>query len=167
MTSSLQSTVRLFADDTIAYLTISSEQDALCLQSDLDKLAEWEKNWRMSFYPDKCNVLSITRSRTPKIYRYKLHGHTLQHVNSAKYLGITLSTDLRWEKHITNMCDKAINTLSFLHRNLKCGAMIYKIQNNLVAIDPSNKLLLILWLFGHLKGRRYICTGHQCNRSHI
>ena len=31
-----------FADDTIAYLTISSDQDARTLQSDLDKLEKLE-----------------------------------------------------------------------------------------------------------------------------
>ena len=40
MPDGIQSTVRLFADDTIAYVTISS--DAANLQQDLDKLAEWE-----------------------------------------------------------------------------------------------------------------------------
>jgi hypothetical protein len=38
----IQSTVRLFADDAIAYVTISSDADAANLQQDLDKLAEWE-----------------------------------------------------------------------------------------------------------------------------
>jgi hypothetical protein len=36
----LRSTFRLFADDTIAYLTITSEDDAEHLQEDLDKLAQ-------------------------------------------------------------------------------------------------------------------------------
>ena len=43
MPSGLKSTVRLFADDTIAYLTIASENDALALQTDLNKLSIWEK----------------------------------------------------------------------------------------------------------------------------
>jgi hypothetical protein len=38
----IQSTVGLLADDTIAYVTISSDADAANLQQDLDKLAEWE-----------------------------------------------------------------------------------------------------------------------------
>ena len=37
----LHSTVRLFADDTIAYLTVDSEGDARKLQEDLDNLAKW------------------------------------------------------------------------------------------------------------------------------
>ena len=38
----LDSTIRLFADYTIAYLVIKSNSDALTLQRDLDKLAQWE-----------------------------------------------------------------------------------------------------------------------------
>jgi hypothetical protein len=42
MPEEITSNVRLFADDTIAYFTISSDQDARTLQSDLDKLEKWE-----------------------------------------------------------------------------------------------------------------------------
>ena len=37
----------------------------------------------------------------------------------AKYLGVTLSYDLEWSKHIATMTNKANSKLSFLHRNLK------------------------------------------------
>ena len=40
--NNLKSTVRLFADDTIIYMTISNGTDATALQHDLDKLAKWE-----------------------------------------------------------------------------------------------------------------------------
>jgi hypothetical protein len=46
MPEGITSKVRLFADDTIAYLTISSDQDARTLQSDLDKLTKWETSWK-------------------------------------------------------------------------------------------------------------------------
>ena len=47
------STISLFADDTIAYLVIKSNSDALNLERDLNKLAQWEQLWKMAFYPDK------------------------------------------------------------------------------------------------------------------
>ena len=55
----LDSTIRLFADDTIAYLAIKSNSDCTTLQNDLDKLGTWEIKWKMAFHPDKCNILSI------------------------------------------------------------------------------------------------------------
>ena len=36
----------------------------------------------------------------------------------AKYLGVTLSNDLEWSKHIATMTNKANSKLSFLRRNL-------------------------------------------------
>ena len=36
----------------------------------------------------------------------------------AKYLGVTLSNDLEWSRHIATMPNKANAKLLFLHRNL-------------------------------------------------
>ena len=38
----LQSKVRLFADDTIIYMSVTNESDAVTLQKDLKLLEEWE-----------------------------------------------------------------------------------------------------------------------------
>ena len=57
----ITSTVRLFADDTIAYLTIKSNRDCTTLQNDLDKLIIWEQKWKMAFHPDKFYVLHHTK----------------------------------------------------------------------------------------------------------
>ena len=88
MPDNIRSTVRLFADDTIMYLTITSDVDTVHLQEDLDKLANWEQAWMISFHHEKCNVL-ITVSRKRNIIKrdYILHGHQLEQVTSAKYLG--------------------------------------------------------------------------------
>jgi hypothetical protein len=69
----LDSTIRLFADDTIAYL-VKSNSDDLTLQRDLDKLAQcqWEQLWKMAFHQDKCNVLTISRNKTPVKFKYSI-----------------------------------------------------------------------------------------------
>ena len=50
----IDSQVRLFADDTVLYRTIKSDTDHQRLQTDLDKLSDWAKAWDMQFHPDKC-----------------------------------------------------------------------------------------------------------------
>ena len=87
--SRLTSKVRLFADDTIIYLTIANEDDALILQEDLNKLGQWEKEWCMKFHPDKCNVLIVTNKTKKTEANYHLHSDTLEQVTSAKYLVLT------------------------------------------------------------------------------
>jgi hypothetical protein len=54
----LDSTIRLFADDTIAYQVIKSNSDALTLQRDLDKLAQWEPLWKMVFTLSVGDIIS-------------------------------------------------------------------------------------------------------------
>ena len=124
----LHSSVRLFADDTIAYLVIECPNDAYLLQEDLNTLAGWEQQWRMKFHPSKCTKLTVTNKRNPIQVNYQLHGHILASVSLAKYLGITVTDDLRWDTHIQSKCDKANRTISFLRRNLSIGSVSIKQQ---------------------------------------
>ena len=63
--------------------------------------------------------MRVSRTRDPKLFNYSLIGQVLEEVMDAKYLGVTLSNDLEWSKHIATMTNKANSKLSFLRRNLK------------------------------------------------
>ena len=56
-------------------------------------------------------------------FNYTLHQQTLEQVQSAKYLGLTITDDLDWGQHISEITCKATKTLGFLRRNL---AVVYK-----------------------------------------
>ena len=86
----MTSTVRLFANNMMAYLTIKSNRYCTTLQDDLIKLKIWEQKWKIVFHPDKCNVLSITRNKTLVKYAYIQYGHQLEHVDKDKNLGVTI-----------------------------------------------------------------------------
>ena len=49
---------------------------------------------------------------------YTLEGTVLENVDSIKYLGVTITSDLKWNSHIRNVCSKANITLGFLRRNV-------------------------------------------------
>ena len=68
MPEGISSSIRLFADDTVIYRQINSAADHTILQQDLHKLARWEAEYSMEFHPEKCNVLRVTRSRSPSIF---------------------------------------------------------------------------------------------------
>ena len=73
----------------------------------------------MRFNAAKCNIMRVSRTCDPKLFNYSLTGQVLEEVMDAKYLGVTLSNDLEWSKHIATMTNKANSKLSFLRRNLK------------------------------------------------
>ena len=110
----LRSRVCLFADDTIAYLVIILPKDTEALQEDLEDLATWENKWHIEFHANKCVVLTVSGKKAPVHADYKLHDQTLTRVQSAKYLGVTLTDDLKWDQHMNNICDKANRTIGFL-----------------------------------------------------
>ena len=87
MPECIESSCRLFADDSIIYREIVTSSDCAVLQTDLDNLHEWESKWGMSFNPSKCNTMHITRKPKPIATDYKLKGEVLKCVNSASILG--------------------------------------------------------------------------------
>ena len=61
-------------------------------------------------------MMQLTRKRIKKIHAsYTLEGTNLENV---EYLGVTITSDLRWNTHVSNVCTKAKRSLGFLRRNL-------------------------------------------------
>ena len=47
------------------------------------------------------------------------HVEALEKVDHARYLGVTITKNLNWKKHINNIISKATNTRLYLQRNLQ------------------------------------------------
>ena len=92
----IRSSVRLFADDCVLYRNIESPTDCQILQDDLNSLAKWETDWQMKFNVAKCHSMRVTRHPPDKHiqFEYTLHQQRLEQVQSAKYLGLTITDDL-------------------------------------------------------------------------
>ena len=93
----------MFADDTKIYRQITSREDALLLQSDINKLDEWSKIWQLHFNHKKCHVLTMGKFENIKVaHRYAVYGNEMEHVSEEKDLGVTIDADLKFEEHIAN-----------------------------------------------------------------
>ena len=118
ISSDIESEISLFADDCVCYMyrEIKDEEDTMKFQRDIDRLGSWARKWGMRFQPFKCNMMQLTRKQIHA--SYTLEGTDLENVESIKYLGVTITSDLRWNTHVSNVCTKANRTLGFLRRNL-------------------------------------------------
>ena len=107
-------------------ITLLYRYNSTLLQQDLSALEKWETTWQIQFHPQKCTVIRINPNRWRLINTsYQIHGHTLEVVDSSKYLGVTISEDLNWRKHIDDTVNKANKTLGFVRRNLSdCSAPV-------------------------------------------
>ena len=137
--------VRLFADDCIIYRTIKTEKDSEMLQKDLEELQKWESNWSMSFHPEKCQLLRVSKKKKQIITNYFIHGKNLSQTNNAKYLGVIINDKLSWNPHIDEVVKKSNKTLGFIKRNFyKCNKNI-KLKCYLTLVRPILEYASSVW----------------------
>ena len=99
----------------------------------------------MEFHPEKCEVLRVGRKCNLVQNDYVLHGKTLASVNSAKYLGVTITHNLRCNSHIDNITSKANRTLAFLRRNLRISSTSLKTSAYNTLVRPTLEYACVAW----------------------
>jgi len=62
--------------------------------------------------------MTISRKRERPTLQYKLGDEHLSTVESFAYLGVTISSDLRWREHVHNISAKATRVLNFVRHNI-------------------------------------------------
>ena len=95
------SSIALYADDTKCYRAIRSAKDVNCLQSELDKVEQWCREWRMDLNYSKCGVLKVTRNVNPIESHYHLMNNPINNTNVQKDLGVLVTPDLKWNIHVS------------------------------------------------------------------
>ena len=118
--------VTFFADDSLLYRRIQNNADCCQLQEDLDKLQEREQKWQMVFNADKCEVIRITNKKRPLCSDYFIHNQKLALQTEAKYLRVTIGSDLSWSRYADNITKKANSTMGFLKRNIRSAPQAAK-----------------------------------------
>ena len=61
------SEIKIFADDSLLFRVVNSQQDADYLQKDLTALEKWEREWQMSFHLEKCTVIRMHATKNSVI----------------------------------------------------------------------------------------------------
>ena len=91
-----QTNTGLYADDTKLHRTILSVEDCEILQQDLASLNTRSFVSDMKFNASKCNVLKVTRKKSPVTHEYHLGNTYIKRVLEEKDLGVIISSNLAW-----------------------------------------------------------------------
>ena len=95
---------------------------------------QWAHVWQMDFNFQKCELLRITNKKNPLVFNYCIASKPIRQVSHTKCLGITIGSDLSWNKHVQKIINKARQANNFyiisyasVHANhIKCSC--YKIM---------------------------------------
>ena len=143
--NNIKSPVRLFADDCVLYNTIESQKDADQLQHDLDSLRNWEQQWQMEFNAAKCFVMRISHANTKFKFDYSLGNSILQETEDHTYLGVKLTSDLRWNKQVNKVRASANRSLGFLRRNISSCSRRTKTKAFNTFVRPHLEYCSTIW----------------------
>ena len=105
----IKSNIRLFVDDTSLFLIVENPLSvAQILNSDLDKITKWAKDWLVCFNPIKTDTMLLSR-------------RLLQHAYPALYMLNQQITEVEHHKHLEYTSVKTvlgINILTILKKKL-------------------------------------------------
>ena len=105
----LESKISLFADDSLFYMTLNlhnTNKDVL--DRDLIRIDTWSKQWLVTFSIKKTCDMSLSLRPTAAVpMPLSFSGANLESVSVHKHLGLTFSSDLKWNNHVDDINARA------------------------------------------------------------
>ena len=135
-----------FADDTTPYVWNSNLKSVLkTLEHNSELSIAWFEMNYMKLNTDKCHLL-ISGNKNEQMWS-KLDRDIVWESNHVKLLGITLDKNLKFNKHVSNICSKANRKLIALARvaeflPFKKRRILFK-----AFIESQFKYFLLVWMF--------------------
>ena len=135
-----------FADDTTPFIC---DYDLKSILEKLEQNSElailWFENNYMKLNTDKCHLL-VSGYRFEELW-VKIGNDTIWETKNVKLLGVTIDNELKFNKHLNDICKKANRKLGALSRlskflSLKKRRMLYK-----AFIESQFKYCPLVWMF--------------------
>ena len=129
---SRDSHLALFADDILLYRPISCQSDFSLLQQDINNISDWVDCNYLQFNVRKCRFMLVSRKTqhiASSVPQLQLCGQPLERVPTYKYLGLLLSDNLSWTRHIKNLCTKARKLLGLIYRSFYQFSSLESLSN--------------------------------------
>ena len=112
----VDSTMKMYADDTKLYRSVMSREDAQKMQDDLDVLSDWSKKWLLQFNVAKCKVMHCgAQNVKTKYFMTQASGQTteLEETQMEKDLGVYV-TNAQPTFNCSKAANKAMSALKLL-----------------------------------------------------
>ncbi|CAH1108186.1 unnamed protein product [Psylliodes chrysocephalus] len=109
--------VILYVDDLKLFKSISSVDDCLIMQENLNKLNLWCNSNNLPLNVSKCNSISFTRKLNPIEYNFTVNNINLHKCLSFRDLGVLFDAKLNFIEHVNTIQKEAYRNLGFVIRN--------------------------------------------------
>ena len=117
ISENLQGSARLFADDTSLSCSSRNFQNLqLNINDGLKHLHEWFRCWLITFNPSKTELLLLSNTFIDFDMQLVMDNFVLKIVDMHKHLGVILSSNNKWNKHVELIIKSAFKQVSYLRK---------------------------------------------------
>ena len=107
----------MFADDcALADQYTCLHEAESRLNRDLNTIADWSRKWYVTFNVEKTVLINFSLKKTRSLPRIIFNNIPVRHVDEHRHLGMTLTYNLNWSKHIRCITTKASQKIGVLRR---------------------------------------------------
>ncbi len=138
--------VVLYADDLLLFRPIRNQEDYHQLQRDVLMIEDWVNSNYLTLNLAKCKYMVVSRKRCPSTPVSLTLGSTeMEKVDCFKYLGLLLSSDMSFGKHIESICSKARKITELLYRRFNSASSDTLLQLYLTMVRPHLEYASPVW----------------------
>ena len=156
-----ESEVCNFADDnTLYYADQNLDQVLTKLSYDLKNVIQWFKMNSLKANPDKFQFMVLGKKK-PESISINIDGNLKESSSEVVLLGVTIDCELKFRKHVDELCKRATFKLHALRRIRK---FITVEKARLIAnafIDSQFNYVSVIWMFAGKTAISKICKIHH------
>lgn len=112
-----------YADDVGLYLSFNKNEANIAEQlinENLNIISNFSKNHNLSLNPSKCVSILFGNKRNLNItnaMQFKINDDVVPTVDSCKYLGVVLDSQINFRLHVNSICQKTYSNMKLLYSN--------------------------------------------------
>ena len=110
---------------------LTSPRDIISVNGDLRAIEDWAAQWRVTFNANKTVYMIMSKKvQRPAQVSLYLNGNLIHRVQSYCYLGLWLSENMCWNKHVEHVLKRSalsiVNLQKMYHFDRRVKLSIYK-----------------------------------------
>jgi len=136
----------MYADDTTLFCNIKHTTTEVELNTELKKISNWLSSNKLSLNVKKSKYMVFhTSQRQVEYPLLKLNDTEIERVNQFNFLGLIISSNLKWNKHIDHISLKLSKIIGILYRlkDLYQQNILIMLYNSLIV--PHFNYCLLTW----------------------
>ena len=136
--------ILMYADDTTLFCNFDNIRNENTINNEINNIYEWLCSNKLSLNVSKTKYMCFHTSNRTVIYpNLKINNSTIDRVTDFKFLGLIISSNLKWNKHIDHVSIKVSKVISIMFR-LKCilPSDVLQILYNSLIMPPFHYCLL-------------------------